>query len=336
MVQSDQRSTGFNEENLPSNKYKKKLCKKNEIQALKNGTLYVSDYDDCKDAVNTFYSNFKTNHDNLKTNCNKENGPKCCRDVNYYLDRVTGIFKSSLLSDSDKNRLIKNLEDELESSIRANDIYTCERQKDLDSTRKRCILQHLYDLKEDEHFILSYAEAYKKYLDEKWEKIIRYTNEESTNLFIKIENDSMGIVENYKNFLYSSDYICGNNLDELSADAIKISTDMDNFITSISLDKISSNVEKNLCFNKRYVDMLKYKASTIQRINNALIIGIALLGVFLTFIFLHELSPLGGFLRRCTKNKIQVEENMIEVIPKLYENCENRKPYISYHSTPIK
>ncbi|SBS94537.1 PIR Superfamily Protein, partial [Plasmodium ovale curtisi] len=177
MVQSYQPSMGFNEENLPSNKYRKNLCKKDEIQKLQNGTLYVNDYNDCEEEVNTFYGNFKKNHDNFKTNCNNENGPKCCRDVNYYLDLVTGIIKASYLEDSDKSKLIKKVETEWEPNIRAQNIYTCERETDLDSIRKRCILQHLYDLKEDENDIFSFSKQYKNHLDKKWEKILSYTNE---------------------------------------------------------------------------------------------------------------------------------------------------------------
>ncbi|SBT00568.1 hypothetical protein POVCU1_060890 [Plasmodium ovale curtisi] len=331
MVQAG-RSAGFNKEHLPSYEYKKILCKNDEIKTLEKETSHTNDYSDCVETFNNFNTKFKSNHDELKTQCSK-NGPKCCRDVNYYLDFATGIFKLSMLENDHKNLLIKRLEDELEVSLRKNDVYVCERPTDLDSTRKICILQHLYDLKEDEESMLSFEKNYKDHLKEKWEKIISYTNEVSDKLFIKIENNSMGIVENYKNFLNSSDYICGNNLDKLSAHDIKFSTDMDDFLTSISLDKISLNVEKNLCFNKRYVDMLKYKASNVQRINNALSIGIALLGFFLILVFLYEFSPLGRFLRRRTKKQIEVDENANDEIPDSYENSENGIPYISYHST---
>ncbi|SBS92938.1 PIR Superfamily Protein [Plasmodium ovale curtisi] len=322
---------GFNKEDLSSYEYKKILCKNDEIKTLEELTSSVSDYDDCKQPFDNFNTNFRSNHDNLKTECSK-NGPKCCRDVNYYLDFATGIFKSSMLENDDKNILIKRLKDELEVSLRDNSIYTCERPTDLDSTRKRCILQHLHDLKEDEDFILPYAEHYNNYLKEKWEKIINYTDIKPNSLFVKIENNSMGIVENYRYFLDSSDYICGNNLDELSDDNIKISTDMNDFLTSISLDKISLNVEKNLCFNKRYVDMLKHKASNLQRINNALSIGIAVLGFFLILIFLYEFSPLGSLLRRCTKKKIEVYENANDEMQELNDNSQNGIPYINYHS----
>ncbi|SBT02331.1 PIR Superfamily Protein [Plasmodium ovale curtisi] len=331
MVQQEGYSTSFKEENLPSNEYKQILCKSDDIKKLKNGTLHVSDFVDCEESVNTFYENFSRNHDIFKTKCVKGNGPKCCRDVNYYLDLVTGIFKETLLENDDKNKLIKKVEEEWEPNIRAQNIYTCERQKDLDSTRKRCILQHLYDLKEDETFILSFPKNYKEYLGEKWKQIISYTNSPG-DLFIKIENNSMGIIENYSQFLDSSDYICGNNLDELSTDHIKISTDVNSFLTSISLDRISPNLGTKICYNKSYVDMLKYKASNIQSINNALSIGIAFLGIFLILIFLYEFSPLGKLLRRCAKKKDNIHENIREEMIESYENSENERPYISYHS----
>ncbi|SBT02323.1 PIR protein [Plasmodium ovale] len=333
MVLQPGRSVGFKKENLPSYEYKKILCKNDEIKILENKTSYTNDYSNCVEQFNNFNTNFRSNHDNLKKECRNSNGHKCCRDVNYYLDYATGIFKASLLDDHDKKKLITRLENELGRDIRNNDIYICERKTDLDSTRKRCILQHLYDLKEDEKSMLSLEKTYKEHLTEKWKKIISYTNEESNKLFIKIENNSMGIVENYANFLHSSDYICGNVLDELSDDDIKISTNINNFLTSISLDKIPHNVQKNLCFNKTYVDMLKHKALNLQRINNVLSIGIALLGFFLILVFLYEFSPLGRFLRRRTKKQIEVDENANDEIPDSYENSENGRPYISYHST---
>ncbi|SBT57131.1 PIR Superfamily Protein [Plasmodium ovale wallikeri] len=332
MVQSQEFSGSFKEEDLPSNKKKIELCKKNDIQKLEALTSNVSEYDDCVQPVKEFYETFKRNYDNFKTNCDKGNGPKCCRDVNYYLDLVTGIFKATRLEDNDKNKLLKKVEEEWEPNIRLQNIYTCKRQTDLDSTRKRCILQHLYDLKEDETFILSFPKKYKDYLGEKWKKIIRYTDLQPRALFIKIENNSMGIIENYAQFLDSSDYVCGNNLDELSTDDIKFSTDVDSFVTSISLDRISPNSGTKICYNKPYVDMLKYKASNIQSINNALSIGIAFFGVFLILIFLYEFSPLGRLLHRCTKKKDKVHENISEEMIESYENSENERPYISYHS----
>ncbi|SBT56874.1 PIR Superfamily Protein [Plasmodium ovale wallikeri] len=331
MVQSPEFSGGFKKENLPSNKYKIELCKNHEIPKLEERTSNVNEYYDCEEPVQDFYKNFITNHDNLETEC-KKNGPKCCRDVNYYIDLVTGIIRASHLDDSDKSKLIKKVETEWEPNIRAKNIYTCERETDVDSIRKRCILQHLYDLKEDENNIFSFSEEYKSYLDEKWKKILSYTNETPDKLFIKIENNSMGIIENYNNFLGSPDYICYNNLDKLNEEEITFSRDLDSLINSISLDRMSPNDDKNICYNKNYVDMLKYKTLNIQKMNNLLFIGVALLGFSLILIFLYDYSPLGNWFRRCTKKKIEVDENESEEFPELYENSENIERYITYPS----
>ncbi|SCA48158.1 PIR protein [Plasmodium ovale] len=323
---------GLKKEDLPSNANRNVLCKNIDIRTLEQSTAYVNGYEDCEIPVKKFYSTFKSNHDILKEKCNSDKGPKCCRDVNYYIDLVTGIIKESMLEVSDKNKLIEYVETHLEPTVRAKNIYTCERERDLDSIRKRCILQHLYDLKEDENFISSFAQDYKNYLSEKWKNILSYTNESLDKLYIKIENNSMGIIENYNNFLSSSDYICYNNLDELNEEEITFSSDFDSFINSISLDRTSPNGDKYICYNKRYVDMLKYKTLNIQKMNNLLLIGIALLGFSLILIFLYDYSPLGSWFRRSTKKKIEVDENTSEDLPELYENSENIGRYITYPS----
>ncbi|SBT84405.1 PIR protein [Plasmodium ovale] len=322
---------GFDKENLPSNVYKKKLCVNYDVSKLHEKTAHVNVYEDCEEQVENFCTNFIRNHGNLETDC-KQNGPKCCRDVNYYIDLVTGIIKESKLEVSEKNQLIEYVETHLEQTVRAKNIYTCERERDLDSIRKRCILQHLYDLKEDDNFISSFAQDYKNYLGQKWKNILSYTNENLDKLYIKIENNSMGIIENYEHFLGSSDYICYNNLDKLNEEEITFSRDFDSFINSISLDRMSPNDDKHICYNKRYVDMLKYKTLNIQKMNNLLFIGVALLGFSLILIFLYDYSPLGSWFRRCKKKKIEVDENTSEELSELYENSENIGRYITYPS----
>ncbi|SBS89280.1 PIR Superfamily Protein, partial [Plasmodium ovale curtisi] len=80
-------------------------------------------------------------------------------------------------------------------------------------------------------------------------------------------------------------------------------------------------------------EMLKKKKSNIKKINNVLSLGIALLGFSLILILIYKFSPLGSLLRRYTKKKIEVDENMNEeVMSELYNNSENEKSYISYYS----
>ncbi|SBT58748.1 PIR Superfamily Protein [Plasmodium ovale wallikeri] len=209
----------------------------------------------------------------------------------------------------------------------------CKRETDLDSICKRSILKHLHDLKWDKMFIIAFSEKYKNYLGKKWGKIIAYTSRYYDNLYIKIENDFMGIIEKYSDFLNSPDFICNTDLDDLSTDDITISTDWQSLMSSVSLEKFTVNGYVKGCYNKNYIDMLKIKASSIQRINNILSSGIAILGFSLIFVFLYRFGPLGSLLRGCTKKNSEVNESINEeVISELYDDSENERSYISYHT----
>ncbi|SBT00637.1 PIR Superfamily Protein, partial [Plasmodium ovale curtisi] len=68
-------------------------------------------------------------------------------------------------------------------------------------------------------------------------------------------------------------------------------------------------------------------------INNILSSGIIILGISLILVFIYRFSPLRSFLRGCTKRKIEVDENMNEEIEsELYDDSENERTSISYHS----
>ncbi|SBT55269.1 PIR Superfamily Protein [Plasmodium ovale wallikeri] len=259
---------------------------------------------------------------------------KYCRDMNYYLDLVTGIIKSSKkIPNNLKDKAVANVEQNWEKVPNGKITGKCTREANVDSLHKRCILKQLYDLVEDKDFIKGFPVDYKKYLNEKWDKIIEYANILYGNLYIKIENDSMGIIGPYSYILNSIDYICDAGLPKLSLDDITISTDIDSLINTISLEKISANDSNRECYNKTYIDMLKKKTSDIQRVNNLLSIGIALLGFTLILIFLYNFSPLGSLLRRFAKKKIEIDENMSEEeMSELYDNSENERQYISYNS----
>ncbi|SBT55416.1 PIR Superfamily Protein [Plasmodium ovale wallikeri] len=257
----------------------------------------------------------------------------CCRNINFYFDLLKAVIKKPNVFSKDVQDNLTGIVEEKWSKIpkvRAIDI--CKGETYLDSMRKRCILKHLHDLALDKDFIKVNPSDYKLFLKEKWEKILGYTNPELGGLYIKIESDSIGIIEKYSNFLYSSDYICEGALNKLSPDDITVSTDMKNLINNISLDEISSNNINKACYNESYIEMLKIKTSSIQRMNNLLSIGIALLGFSLILIFLYRFSPLGSMLRRYKNKKNEVDENTSEEFPELYENTENIERLISYTS----
>ncbi|SBT72465.1 PIR protein [Plasmodium ovale] len=313
------RTSQFDKKLLSSGIFLKFLYEDNEdVEALK--TEIESHKSDSNSGLisSIFEKKDKKFIEKINTYFSDNDEIKCCRDINYYFDLLNAIIKTPIIfSKQIQSDLLGKFEERRKKILQVKNIGTCTRETDLESIRKRCILKHLHDLKMDENFIKTFSEEYSKYYG---------------GLYIKIENDSVGIIEEYTNFLYSLDYICDVDLSKLSTDDITISTDMDSLMNNISLERISPNNKKE-CYNKAYIDMLKNKTANIKKINNVLSSGIALLGFSLILILTYKFSPLESLLRRYTKKKIEVDENMNEEeMSELYNNSENEKSYISYYS----
>ncbi|SBT01800.1 PIR Superfamily Protein, partial [Plasmodium ovale curtisi] len=326
MVQSRKINRVFDEEVLGSNLFIQTLYEeKNFEQHIKEIEAKISD-NDSDGIISTIDEQFKKIYDDITENYIVDEKSKCCRNINYYFDLLYSIIKSTdKLTNVNLNRVIAQIEQNWEKVQNISDINICKRETDLDSIRRRCILKHLQDLKVDKNFISSFSDAYKKYLGEKWNKITKYINPYD-KLYIKIENDFMGIIEKYSNFLNSPDLICDTELDDISTDDIKISTNLDSLMNSISLENFTTKHYEKGCYNKNYIEILKIKASGIQRINNILSSGIIILGISLILVFIYRFSPLRSFLRGCTKRKIEVDENMNEEIEtELYDDSENER-----------
>ncbi|SBT58388.1 hypothetical protein POVWA1_087310 [Plasmodium ovale wallikeri] len=104
-------------------------------------------------------------------------------------------------------------------------------------------------------------------------------------------------------------------------------------MNSISLEKFTTTDYEKGCYNKNYIEMLKIKTSSIQRINNILSSGIIILGLSLILILIFRFTPLRSSLRGCMKKKVEEDENMNEeVMSELYDDSENERTFISYHS----
>ncbi|SBS89792.1 hypothetical protein POVCU2_0057270, partial [Plasmodium ovale curtisi] len=197
--------------------------------------------------------------DEIKGGFRSNDEDRCCRNVNYYFDLLYAIIKSpSKLSNDNTNKLINEILQKWNKVPQVNDKDKCKRETDLDSICKRSILKHIHDLKLDKMFIKTFSEEYRSYLSKQWEKIIEYTSRYYDNLYIKIENDFIGIIEPYNIFLESSDPICDIDLNDLSTEDIKISTNLEILMNSISLKKFTTNKDYvKGCYNKNYIDMLK-------------------------------------------------------------------------------
>ncbi|SBS94083.1 PIR Superfamily Protein [Plasmodium ovale curtisi] len=335
MSPSEKRNTKLPEKVLPSNFFINCLFGdenfENHIKQIEKN----KSSNNSENIISLINSKFEEILQEIKEGFNKDE-VRCCININYYFDLLYAIIKSpSQLSNDNTNNLISEILQKWNKVPQVNDKDKCKRETDLDSICKRSILKHLHDLKLDKMLIKTFSEEYKNYLSKIWEKIIAYTSRYYDNLYIKIENDFIGIIDSYSNFLNSSDPICDIDLDDLSAEDIKMSTNWENLMNSISLEKFTPKEYVKGCYNKNYIDMLKIKTSSIQRINNILSSGIAILGFSLILVFLYRFGPLGSLLRGCTKKKAEVNENINEeVISELYDDSENERSYVSYHTVP--
>ncbi|SBT73315.1 hypothetical protein, conserved [Plasmodium ovale] len=323
----------FKEEVLPSSLFIESLYRennfKNHIQQIETNISR----DNSTGIISSIDGQFNKIYEEIPGSYNNEEENRCCRDINYYFDLLYSIIKSSdKLSDVNLNNVITKIKQEWEKVPKIIDKEKCKGKTDINSMRIRCILKHLQDLKNDKNFILSFQQGYEEYLGKKWKNIMGYINPHD-NLYIKIENNFMGIIDKYSDFLNSPDLICDTELDSISIDDITISTNWDNLMNSISLEKFKTKGPEKACYNKNYIEILKNKASSIQRINHILSSGIAILGLFLILVLICRFTPLRSFLRGCTKKKVEEDENMNEeVMSELYDDSENERTFISYHS----
>ncbi|SBT56067.1 PIR Superfamily Protein [Plasmodium ovale wallikeri] len=333
MVHSGKLTRVFQENVLFSNLFIQSLYRNNNFEKhIKQIETDIS-RNDSKGIISIIDRQFNEIYEEIPVSYDNEEENRRCRNINYYFDLLYSIIKSSgKLSDVILNNVMTNIEQKWEQVQKISDKYKCKGETDLDSIRTRCILKHLQDLKIDKNFILSFSQDYKTYLRKKWDKIIRYINPYN-ELYIKIENNFMGIIDKYSDFLNSPDLICDTDLDSISIDDITISTNWDNLMNSVSLEEFTSKGPDKGCYNKNYIEILKIKASNIQRINNILSSGIIILGLSLILVLIFRFTPLRSLLRGCTKKKVEEDENMNEeVMSELYDDSENERTFISYHS----
>ncbi|SBT02201.1 unspecified product, partial [Plasmodium ovale curtisi] len=288
MVPSGRLKRDFDETVLGSNYFIQTLYEdKNFDKHIKEIETNISGNDSEK-IISTISEQFKKIYNDITQNYIVDEESKCCRNINYYFDLLYSIIKSSdKLSDVNLNNVIAQIEQKWEKVPKIRNKNKCKGETDLDSIRIRCILKHLQDLKNDKNFIISFTQNYTKYLGEKWEKISKYINP-NDNLYIKIENNFMGIIDKYSDFLNSPNLICDTELDNISIDDISISTNWDSLMNSITLKKFTTKDPEKGCYNKNYIEILKIKASNIQRINNILSSGIIILGLSLILVLIFR------------------------------------------------
>ncbi|GAW83995.1 variable surface protein [Plasmodium gonderi] len=161
---------GFNTDNLPSNKFKKELLEKANLDKLKSLISAATiDNSDVYEWIDSFNS-----------------------DVNYYLDLVSATIYLSNLVNSDKKNSTDIIEDYWQPQLNKYG-YKCDRNRDSYSTIKRCILKQVRAFLDDKYYLkkiliqnLQKKNPYDEYLKDKWNKILQRTKSTFENRSIRI------------------------------------------------------------------------------------------------------------------------------------------------------
>ncbi|VUZ99427.1 PIR protein [Plasmodium vivax] len=304
------------EDKLPSNSFKKKLLKDFKFDEMKSTFQLPNPHDSqCWVYINnigsTLYINYRTI---VNSDCKNNKNTKCCRDINYYLDLIIGIIKSSKLKEEDKTDYIKQVENHWrERFVRAHN-NDCKREERSYSIEKRSILKHLYDVCEDKIMPGFNPVSYNEHLKNKWNEIINSNSSNIEDLSFHIKGKSLNKKVKYRDFLLNFEGIeCpGNDNINLS----DILAESETFEEKLHVDIPSSpedSAEIDLIpesLPEDPVTKTENGNSNILDLKNLPITFVSLSGIGSFFFILYKYSPLGSWLYRNVTNKNKLSANM--------------------------
>ncbi|SCA81957.1 VIR protein [Plasmodium vivax] len=157
----------------------------------------------------TLYMNYYTT---VRSSCKNNQNNKCCRDINYYLDLIIGIIRSSKLKEPDKISFINQVENHWNNKFVRVTGYNCKREEEKEgnySKEKRSILKQLYDVCKDKDMTHFNPVLYDEHLKNKWTVIINSNSYISGDLSFNINGESLTKNGKYKDFLLNyEDFNC--------------------------------------------------------------------------------------------------------------------------------
>ncbi|SBT73281.1 PIR protein, partial [Plasmodium ovale] len=207
---------------LPSNKYKGKLLENTNFKQLEDEGALNERHANGISLLTELNPKLTINYHHIKRICSEKNDHKCCRDINYYLDLIRALTELSDSSEDYKGSLKELVEDAWNPRLGKRTDYDCQRDLEEESIHKRCILKQLHDYCDDKDFIQGKEEKYYNYLEDKWNKIIKFTTSDNENIDFKIEGWKSNKSFNYKNFLLKPKDICTDNYKNIELSHISL------------------------------------------------------------------------------------------------------------------
>ncbi|SBS96012.1 PIR Superfamily Protein [Plasmodium ovale curtisi] len=336
----------INEDNLPSNRYKKDILTNSEIDRLINTCITLNRESECIDEIIALDTKLYTRYRSVRTQCNSSRAdPRCCRDMNYCIDNIISIIKSSEFKDSYKREYIKIVEDYWQDIFDKKHEYVCKREKETHSTYERCILGQLYDYNDDKSYLRTNIQEdenifqeYDKYLEEKWSRIFK--SEKSNNEDIKISINDKSIEKTVKSNNSPLTYtilssIITDTITNISVifspEATKIFTKGGHSKAGVEESKMTHGKDSAETDPPMETEPVDETNSALTRIIVTVIS--MFLGIFFLFLMLYKFSPLGSLVNNQVKKRGKIQKTLDYEKTELVEPEDNQY-YIRYdHSS---
>ncbi|SBT56600.1 PIR Superfamily Protein [Plasmodium ovale wallikeri] len=328
---------GLEIDRLPSNKYVNDLLKRTEFNKLEGDGAFNEVHTNNLTWLHSFNPMLKLGYNDISKKCSTNNDKKCCRDVNYYLDLVIGYVKSSNLEDDNEEELIEYVNNEWKTIFQNRTLDDCNREENIESVRKRCVLKQLYDYCDDKNFIKNKETEYKELLRKKWGKIISYTISNDEDFYFNISGRNGKESFAYKDFLLDPEEFNCDNYETVLLSHISLS---DKKLTNEVADGYESlpTPARGDTHQDHSPDTESGMKTEIEEpatsfMEPVLSAGLSLSGIVFFFFFMYKFSPIGSWLNSYMNKKYKMgrSTNKDETLALLHDFANNEH-YISYHS----
>ncbi|SBS93665.1 PIR Superfamily Protein [Plasmodium ovale curtisi] len=332
---------------LPSNRYKNKFLNNIEIKELEKTCKSDDTKHNCLAEALNLCSKLYFNYHAIRRKCYEDsNNPRCCIDVNYYIDYIVAIIKSAQFNDSTKLENIQEVENFWRDKFVKTHKYKCKREENTYSVYKRCVLKQLHDFYEDKSYLDENSseqndkyKQYDQYFREKWCEILKNEKMNSEDLNITINQSSIKEIVKSNNLPLSSELLRAFNINPRENINITFSiepakTDRANLRfdgqTTVSEIRHSMHatdaklpLEKETEVKKKF-----YIPRTI------VIVPSIFFAIFIICSMFYKFSPIGSWIHtRISKNK-KIEQPINYEKTQIFEESEDNQYYIGYDSSP--
>ncbi|SBT57563.1 PIR Superfamily Protein [Plasmodium ovale wallikeri] len=336
---------GINENELPSNKYKKQILTNSEINELEKICITHNKENECIEKIRSLDTQLYSRYHRIRSQCNKESrDPRCCRDMNYCIDNIISIIKTSKFNDSYKKEYIDIIENYWRGIFDKRHEYECKREKETDSIFKRCILSQLYDYNDDKNYLVTtfgekgnVFQEYDKYLVDKWSRILKSEKSNAEHINITINRDLTMKKIKCNNLPLTYDFLSTSIINDLQEVNVEFET-QNAEMKALVLPTDNAGLSSQTIHSANSIEEGVMQTETVNQTNSSFIrIIVTVISMFLGFCFLslvlYKFSSLGSLVNERNKKAKKKQKILNYENTQFIEEPEYNQYYIGYDSS---